>query len=225
MSKLVENACKEVKSGYKDLINQVRHIGNKFLSAVEISAQEAVYLTLQLPLQRSSRQVQFINTTIPNERTFLLKPMDKLQELPGNSEDNIIKSLDDFLPENDFEDNLDDDQNDAMSDKDINFIQDEYQLKGSYKLVKRSVSKVIRSVRYNKNKSPESYYREQLMLYMPWRNEDENLICACQTFEEKYEQLKDIILKNRSHCEVYSDVLEKAVEDLDNFLNVMIMVI
>jgi hypothetical protein len=50
MSKLLENACKEAKSGNKDLINQVRHIGNKFLNAVEISAQEAVYLTLQLPL-------------------------------------------------------------------------------------------------------------------------------------------------------------------------------
>jgi hypothetical protein len=87
MSKLLENACKEAKSGNKDLINQVRHIGNKFLNAVEISAQEAVYLTLQLPLRRSSRQV--------HERTFLLKPMDKLRELPDNSvdieSDNIIK--------------------------------------------------------------------------------------------------------------------------------------
>ena len=76
MSKLLENACKEAKSGNKDLINQVRHIGNKFLNAVEKSAQEAVYLTLQLPLRRSSRQVR--------ERTFLLKPMDKLRELPDN---------------------------------------------------------------------------------------------------------------------------------------------
>lgn len=112
-------------------------------------------------------------------------------------------SLDDFLPENDFEDNLDDDRNDAMSDEDVDLIQDEYQLKGGYKLVKRAVSKVIRSVRYNKNKSPESYYREQLMLYMPWRNEDEDLICGCQTFKEKYEQLKDVILKNRSHYEFH----------------------
>ena len=39
-------------------------------------------------------------------------------------------SLDDFLPENDYEDNLDDDRNYAMSDEDVDFIQDEYQLKG-----------------------------------------------------------------------------------------------
>ena len=52
MSRLVERACHEAKSGNKDVINQVRHIGNKFLNAVEISGQEAVYLTLQLPLRR-----------------------------------------------------------------------------------------------------------------------------------------------------------------------------
>ena len=47
MSRLLEIACKEAKSGYKDLVNQVRHIENKFLNAVEISAQEAVYLVFK----------------------------------------------------------------------------------------------------------------------------------------------------------------------------------
>ena len=42
MSRLLEKACQEAKSGIKDLINQVRHIGNKFLNAVEINAKEAV---------------------------------------------------------------------------------------------------------------------------------------------------------------------------------------
>ena len=41
------------------------------------------------------REFQFINTSHPEERTFLLKAMDKLQELPDNSEDiesdNLIK--------------------------------------------------------------------------------------------------------------------------------------
>ena len=31
---------------------------------------------------------------------------------------------------------------------------------------------IIRSVRFNKNKDPNNYYREQLMLYIPWDNED-----------------------------------------------------
>ena len=43
MSKLRRKASEEASSGNKDIINKVRHIGNKFLNAVEISAQEAVY--------------------------------------------------------------------------------------------------------------------------------------------------------------------------------------
>ena len=73
----------------------MRHIGNKFLNAVELSAQEAVYLILQMPLRRSSREFQFINTSDPDERKFLLKSMDKIKELPDNSidieSDNVIK--------------------------------------------------------------------------------------------------------------------------------------
>ena len=46
MSKLLRKASEEASSGNKDIINKVRYIGNKFLNAVEISAQEAVYLFL-----------------------------------------------------------------------------------------------------------------------------------------------------------------------------------
>lgn len=80
MSKLLEQASKEANSGNKDIVNKVRHTGNIFLNAVEISAQEAVYLVLQMPLRRSTRDIQFINTSNPDERTFLLKTLDKIKE-------------------------------------------------------------------------------------------------------------------------------------------------
>ena len=75
MSKLLEKASEEAKSGNKDVTKKIRHIGNKFLNAVEISAQEAVYLVLQMPLRRSSRDFQFISTSPPDERAFLLKKL------------------------------------------------------------------------------------------------------------------------------------------------------
>ena len=95
MSSLLEKATEEIKSGNRDIANKVRHIGNKFLNAVEISAQEAGYLVLQMPTRRSSREFQFINTSHPDERTFLLKKLDKQKELSDNSpdieSDNLIK--------------------------------------------------------------------------------------------------------------------------------------
>jgi len=236
MSKLLRKASEEASSGNKDIINKVRHIGNKFLDAVEVSAQEAVYLVLQMPLRRSSRKFQFINTSNPEERTFLLKTMDKLQELPDSSEDiesvNLIKRYqrrpktlaelcladfaawyncdkqskrqvehmgqvktflsDDYLPEIDFSDNVDDDLTNDKTE-----MCEEYDLKGGLKLVKRQKSRIIRSVRFNKNKDPENYSREQLMLYTPWRNENKDLIQDCETFQERYEQLKNTIAHNK----------------------------
>ncbi|XP_078364558.1 uncharacterized protein LOC144648982 [Oculina patagonica] len=215
MSKLLEKASEEAKSGNKDITNRVRQIGNKFLNAVEISAQEAVYLVLQMPLRRSSRDFQFISTSPPDERAFLLKKLDKLKELPDNStdieSDNIIKryqrrpkqlenlcladfvawfncvkdkegdstsvrnepsytGTDDFLPETNFEDNTDDDP-DSIKVIESECKPNEYKLKGGMKLVKRKKPKIIRSVRYHKDKDPENHYREQLMLYTSWRKE------------------------------------------------------
>ena len=76
----MEKASEEVKSGIKDITQKVRHIGNKFLNAVEISAQEAAYLVLQMLMRRSTHDFQFINTSHTDERTFLLKKLDKLDQ-------------------------------------------------------------------------------------------------------------------------------------------------
>ena len=54
------------------------------------------------------------------------------------------------------------------------------------------------------------------MLYMPWRNDEKDLIYGCHTFKEKYEQLRDIIQKNRCCYEFHANILEKASQDLDN---------
>ena len=72
---------------------QVRDIGSKFLNNVEISAQEAVYLVLQLPMRKSSRQIIFINTSPPNERVELLKPMDDIKNMEDDSEEIYTSGL------------------------------------------------------------------------------------------------------------------------------------
>ena len=140
MSSLLHRACKEAKEGNKDLKQRVRHIGNQFLNAVEICAQEAAYLALQLPLTHATRQVVFINTSPPEERVFLLKSKEALESLPANSTDiecnsviswyskrprslehwcladyvsKLIVHFPDEKPVDPFADNLDDDEVDA----------------------------------------------------------------------------------------------------------------
>ena len=65
MNELLRKACEEAKEGNSSIEQQVRDIGNKFLNRIEISAQEAVYITLQLPMRKASHCVVFIPTSPP----------------------------------------------------------------------------------------------------------------------------------------------------------------
>lgn len=92
MSELLREACHEARRGNNTIKQQVRDIGRKFLNNVEISAQEAVYIVLQLPMRKSSRQIIFINTS-PNERVELLKPMDDIKNMEDDSEEIYTSGL------------------------------------------------------------------------------------------------------------------------------------
>lgn len=128
----------------------------------------------------------------------------------------------DCLPETDLNDNVDDDPPDENNEIDDTT---KYKLRGGMKLVKRKRAKIIRSVRFNKEKDPENYYREQLMLYTPWRNEQTDLIKDCETYQHRYQQVESIINSNREQYECHSDILEKAIKDLndnDNTLDISV---
>ena len=66
-----------------------------FSNCVEVGAQEAVCLALQIPLTKGTREVVYINTCASTERVFLLKPKSVLEELPAEStnieSDNIVQ--------------------------------------------------------------------------------------------------------------------------------------
>ncbi|XP_061173328.1 uncharacterized protein LOC133182501 [Saccostrea echinata] len=95
MSDLLSRAAKEAREGNLDIKRQVRHIGNQFLNSVEVGAQEAAYLVLQMPLTKASRDVIFINTSPTDERVILVKPDSELEKLNATSTDiecsNIVK--------------------------------------------------------------------------------------------------------------------------------------
>ena len=93
MSELLRTACNEARKGNSTVKQQVRDIGNKFLNNVEISAQEAVYIVLQLPMRKSSRQVVFINTSPPENRVHLLKPLQEISEIDDDSDEIYASGL------------------------------------------------------------------------------------------------------------------------------------
>lgn len=63
-------------------------------------------------------------------------------------------------------------------------------MRGGFKIVKRRRSRIVRSIRFDKDKDPENYYREQLMLYYPWRSEGKDLLGSSLSYQERYKQVE-----------------------------------
>ena len=251
MSAQLEAAAKEARKGNSDIKKQVRHIGNVFSNCVEVGAQEAVYLVLQIPLTKGTREVVYINTCASRERVFLLKPKSVLDELPAEStnieSDNIVQRyskrpkqlqrfcLADYVSQVDIiypkgnklpdkveyrnDDSISDenssDENENSEDEETvengKIVSDLIHIaKNGTKYKYRKVPKVIRYVRYNQTKDPENYYREQLMLFMPWRNEQKDLLGSFETYRAHYNTMKESLEIKRNQYEHHSEELELA---------------
>ena len=261
LSELLRQACQEAREDCNgDIRKQLQCIGNKFLNSVEISAQEAAYILLQLPLRRSSRKCIFVNTSPPEDRVVLLKPQHVLDNLDDDDEDvhattsvdayqsrpssleNISyaefmssyekkkrpvsrarktaeKTIDGFIPESGQ--SIDDDYEDE--DSPVNVLPPGYGssedgttvnagLTNEYYQRKRP--KIIRTCRFNKQTDKEKHYRELLMLYTHWRNEEE-LIGDCITFEDRYLQVKESVEEERVQFEPSAQEVDEAIEQAE----------
>ena len=67
-----EKHCDELKKGNNTVRERLRVIANKFLNSSEISAQQAVYHILSIPISTSSRSTVFINTNKPENRISMV---------------------------------------------------------------------------------------------------------------------------------------------------------
>ena len=73
--------------------------------------------------------------------------------------------------------------------------------------------KIIRFRNFKLHQDPENYYREQLMLFLPWSNEEEDLIHI--NHEQTFELHKDLIRQRRSeYVHREADEFEKACQEL-----------
>ena len=87
---------------------------------------------------------------------------------------------DDLLPEDQAEENLDDDTcNLGENDYD-----GEYRLKCGTVIKRKCTPKILRYVRLSELKDPENFYREQLILFVPWSGEVIDLLKDCDTYKE-----------------------------------------
>ena len=93
MSKILREALNELKKGNNSVRECLRVLANKFLNSSEISAQEAVYHILSIPISTSSRSTVYINTNRPENRISMVKSDEVLQTLESDSKDVFVHGL------------------------------------------------------------------------------------------------------------------------------------
>ena len=91
MGELLKRVAAEARTD--DLKTQLRKVGSAFLTHREVSAQEAVYRILSLPMKELSRSVVFVNTNPKHERIAVLKSPDLLSQLEDDDTNVFQKSL------------------------------------------------------------------------------------------------------------------------------------
>ena len=193
MSKLLKDALLHYKAGDTTIRERLRGIANKFQNCSEVSAQEVSYHLLSLPLSKCSRANVYINTNPPDKRVRILKSKPILQGMEHDSED-ILQSglIEHYMQRPDeleniclavfasmyefqsskkvykinpeFEEVNSDQEDVPLVDKPLLFP-----LRDSGYMRLRRGPKVIRFRRYNVVQDEVEFYREQLMLYVPWR--------------------------------------------------------
>ncbi|OXA54149.1 ATP-dependent DNA helicase PIF1 [Folsomia candida] len=153
----------------------------------EVSAQEAACCLLKIPMTQSSRDVTFINTNRPDDRVILVKPAEELEKMDPDSCDIALKgileryvvrpkTLDDLCLA-DYVANYNFSKLSYPSRKSTNQPTVDLILSdNSGSITKRSTPRIIRYRRFGLYQDPENFYREQIMLYVPWRDENKDVL-------------------------------------------------
>ena len=212
MGELLKRVACESRSD--ELIKQLRKVGSAFLTHREVSAQEAAYRILSIPMKQLSRSVVFVDTNPKNERIAVLKNSQALEQLDDSDVDVFQKSLIDryqHRPQDiqsmclaeftaTYVTNYQkEDDGDALPPVESETTLSRITLTGGFgKMNKRKREAVIRFRRYNKDAEPSNWYRAKLMLYFPWYNEDTDLLGGYATYEEHYRHAHTIVVANES---------------------------
>ena len=239
MGELLKQAAKELHHG--NTMQQLNKLGSVFLTNREVSAQEAVYRVLSMPLRRCSRSTIFLNTNDKNSRDSLILPFAQLQKLDDDDENvyckNIIDryvarpqkledmSLAEFAANYTYkQESINDvaqceDDISGGSDTELGYNNDlscENIItlqNGLGCMRKRKKKAVIRWQNFNLEKEPEKHFRSRIMLFLPWRQEDK-LHGKFKSYTERYNEEIDKIKKVEDLFIHHEEEINDAFEQL-----------
>ena len=198
MGELLKQAAKELDHGTTR--QQLNKLGSVFLTNREVSAQEAVYRVLSMPLRKCSRSTVFLNTDHKDARDSLLLPFKQLQKLDDADQNIYCKNIIDRYAARPHKlENMSlaqfaanytyrrESNNDTMICSDDGSEQSDtellYELPIQHQTVitlqdglgymwKRKRQAIIRWHNFNIETEAEKHFRSRIMLFLPWRDEN-----------------------------------------------------
>ena len=236
--KQVSKECREL-----DIQTKLRKLGSVFLNNREVSSQEAAMRILSMPMKRLSRSVVFINTDPLPNRTAILKPKKVLETMDDDDEDvfqsNVVSryalrptSLESVclakfasnyaVTKNEKVDDMLDDAPQVLNDDDIDTPDEELPKKislrdGSGVMHKRNRQAVIRFRKFNPEKETEDFCRAKLMLFLPWRQEERDLLKDFPSYASHYASISDEIAEVQSQFIANLELTNNAIELNEQF--------
>jgi hypothetical protein len=212
MTKDERDVCELLKAARKehadkDIRTQLRKLGSVFLTGRELSAQEAVFRLLGLTMLESNAQRVFVATNLPEDRIRFLKSREQLEQLNPDSDELFMtglpqryaarpKSLEhiylaDFAVEYAmcYKSNAQSEENDIPP----NPLEDAQQFDKVITLLNklgpmhhRKRRAILLTHKFSIHKEPDRFYHSELMLFIPWRCEDIDLLQAFGSYYEAY---------------------------------------
>jgi len=232
MSDMLQAVAKQ--AGEQDVQQKLQTVSKTFLNHREMSAQEAVYHALSLPLKMSSTQILFVPSDPPQDRLLLLKPLSQIDAMDDDDEDIYMGNLIEKYAARPVElanmcyaefaatytyDTSKSTSMDHQFNIHLEDISDDKPKK--IKLLNelgymraRSKIAIIRTHRHSQTKNPEKYFYSKLLLYYPWMNENRDL-ADCQSFEQKYLLVKNIIDENIQKFEPLATTISQVFDNME----------
>ncbi|CAH3034295.1 unnamed protein product, partial [Pocillopora meandrina] len=151
----------------------------------------------------SNLQQDTIDETSDNEELIHNEiPQDESESTAGKPYIKQTDELDiDGLPLENF---IDDNQNDEIDDKTT-----------CSKTKKRTKARIIRSVWFNREAEPKKHYRELLMLFTSWRNEETDLLGSFSSYQDRYMLLSDVINEQMKQYAVCNEDFNEIQQEMN----------
>ncbi len=222
---LLRRAQQESREGNKDAVQELKHLGDVYLTHRRVCQMETIYRLTMLPLKEFSRETVFLPIDQSSFRFTL--PLKKIATLEANSDDIWAKNvIDKYLARPnckefdglclaDFAANYSAVKGKQSPEEEIGALDDEndnaatskpnhYHLLNNMGMIrKRQKARIIKYYKVPIHKDRERYYHNLLRLYMPHR--EWKLPEQFETYEEWYTS-GHISVPGKGSCTVSSIV-------------------